>query len=175
MSPDLAPFKRRGGKIITWHGLSDELIPPQGSMLYYQKVLALDPQAGDFYRQFYSPGVAHCGLDQGGTGVVPLEALAQLRAWVENGTAPDTLRAGGPYAVNASADDVVDLAVNVRFMDLCPWPAVNQYRDGDPALAESYECLNGTGWLDFAGLDATNTPIAGGPGWYGSSFPELEI
>lgn len=30
-SPDLDRFNRRGGKIITWHGLADPIIPPQGT------------------------------------------------------------------------------------------------------------------------------------------------
>ena len=76
-SLDLDRFNDRGGKIITWHGLADPIIPPQGTMFYYQKVLARDPSAADFYRQFYSPGVGHCS---GGTGVLPINALDQLRA-----------------------------------------------------------------------------------------------
>jgi len=55
-SPDLRPFKRHGGKMITWQGLADGTINPQGTQLYYQKVMALDPSAADFYRQFYSAG-----------------------------------------------------------------------------------------------------------------------
>jgi feruloyl esterase len=43
----------------------DELIMPQGTMFYYQKVKALDSAVQDFYRQYYSPEVGHCG---GGTG-----------------------------------------------------------------------------------------------------------
>lgn len=47
--------------MITWQGLADNLINPQGTMLYYSKVAALDPEVHDFYRQFYSPGIGHCG------------------------------------------------------------------------------------------------------------------
>ncbi|EXJ78548.1 hypothetical protein A1O1_08949 [Capronia coronata CBS 617.96] len=39
--PDLGLFARRGGKIITWHGLSDEAIMPDQSRLYYDHVVAL--------------------------------------------------------------------------------------------------------------------------------------
>ena len=65
-SPDLRPFKRTGGKLITWQGLADQIINPQGTMLYYHKVRAIDPGVADFYRQYFSPGVGHCG---GGTGM----------------------------------------------------------------------------------------------------------
>ncbi|KAK7734801.1 hypothetical protein SLS63_004221 [Diaporthe eres] len=150
-NPDLGRFNRRGGKMITWHGLADPIIPPQGSMFYYQKVLALDPSAADFYRQFYSPGVGHCN---GGTGVLPTNALGQLRAWVENGTVPETLHAASPYPVNASSSLPVDPSKNVRFMDLCPWPAVEIYSgQGDPALAESWGCVGGTNWRSFLGIN----------------------
>lgn len=172
-SPNLLPFKKRGGKIITWQGLADGTINPQGTMFYYQKVLALDADAAGFYRQFYSPGVGHCG---GGTGVEPIAQLEQLRAWVENGTAPETLRAGSTYPVNASSSAVVGSA-NVRFLDLCPWPAVNKYKgSGDPAAASSWECAFNTGWEDFeSSLNPQNLSIIGGPGWYGSSFDSVEI
>lgn len=150
-NPDLDRFSHRGGKIITWHGLADPIIPPQGTMFYYQKVLALDPSAADFYRQFYSPGVGHCS---GGTGVIPTNALDQLRAWVENGTVPETLQAASPYPVNASSSLPVDPSQNSRFLDLCPWPAVEIYSgQGDPALAESWGCVSGTNWRSFLGVN----------------------
>lgn len=173
-SPDLAPFKRRGGKIITWQGLADGTINPQGTMFYYQKILALDPDVAEFYRQFYSPGVGHCG---GGTGVIPLDAISQLRAWFENGTAPETLRAASTYPVNASSSTVVNATQYARFLDLCPWPAVNKYKGiGDPAIASSWECATGMGWEEFpSSLDPRNYSVVGGPGWYGSSFPSVEM
>ncbi|KAI6903988.1 tannase and feruloyl esterase [Hortaea werneckii] len=117
-SPDLRPFKEHGGKMITWQGLADQLIMPQGTQLYYEKIQKLDSSVHDFYRQFYSPGVGHCG---GGIGVTPTHQLEQLRAWVENGTAPDLLQAGSAYPVNASSDLAVG-SDNVRSQALCPYP-----------------------------------------------------
>ena len=38
-NPDLSNFAKRGGKMITWHGLADNLIPPGGSVKYYEKVV----------------------------------------------------------------------------------------------------------------------------------------
>ncbi|KYG40161.1 hypothetical protein M433DRAFT_537347 [Acidomyces richmondensis BFW] len=113
-------------------------------MINHQKVLAIDPSVHDFYCQFYSLGIGHCG---GGTGVVPMSPIGQLRAWVENGTAPEYLYSGNPYAVNASSSETVN-GTNVRFMNLCPYPLVNKYKgNGDPAMASSYECaLNKDGW-----------------------------
>ncbi|GAB7365283.1 hypothetical protein MBLNU230_g6364t1 [Neophaeotheca triangularis] len=148
-SPDLAAFKHRGGKMLTWQGLADNLIMPQGTMLYYRKVRALDPNVADFYRQFYSPGVGHCG---GGTGVLPVDGIGALRAWVEEGTAPEVLEAGSQYPLNASSDYPVD-GENKRFQNLCPYPEVSMYDGrGDPELATSYHCQEDKhGWLDFRG------------------------
>jgi len=144
-SPDLSAFRARGGKMITWQGLADNYIMPQGNMYYYAKVAALDPFVADFYRQFYSPGVGHCG---GGTGVMPLDALGQLRAWVENGTAPVTLAAASLYPVNTSSSRIVNGTV-ARRQDLCPYPMVNVYVKGDPNAASSYKCAAHTGWQNF--------------------------
>ena len=36
--PDLTRFRARGGKLIITHGLADQLIPPQGTIDYYQRV-----------------------------------------------------------------------------------------------------------------------------------------
>lgn len=164
-SPDLSAFSSRGGKLLTWQGLADQIIPPQGTMLYYQKVAALDANVSNWYRQFYSPGVGHCG---GGTGVTPIDALGQLRGWVENGTVIETLAAGAEYPVNASSAYPVN-GTNVRFLDLCPWPAVQKYDGkGDPSAAASYICVNGTGWEMFgAPVSGGNfTACEGGLGWY---------
>lgn len=189
-SPDLRPFKARGGKMITWQGLAvssltafsasrltfstkqDGIINPQGTMLYHQKVAALDPSISDFYRMFFSPGIGHC---TGGTGVMPVDAIGQLRAWVENGTAPAYLKAASEYPVNATEAYVTN-GTAARFLNLCPYPEVNRYRgSGDPALASSWRCMNGTGWESFAGPSGTNYSCVGGPGWYGSAFETVDV
>jgi len=146
-SPDLREFKKAGGKMITWQGLADNYINPQGTMLYYQRVLAIDPDAADYYRQFYSPGVGHCA---GGIGVQPVDAIGQLRAWVENGTAPDSLKAASAYPIGSNSSATVN-GTMARFLNLCAYPAVNKYNGkGDPALAASYTCANGTGYESFS-------------------------
>jgi feruloyl esterase len=63
-NPDLSRFREAGGKIVGWVGTYDQLIYPQGSIDYYQQVIA--EQGGlqrtrQFFRFFVAPGVAHCG------------------------------------------------------------------------------------------------------------------
>lgn len=88
--PNLSAFKQSGGKMITWHGMADQLIPFNGTVHYFSRVLSHNADATDFYRFFSAPGVGHC---RGGSGAVPTDPLAQLVSWVEGGEAPQTLAA----------------------------------------------------------------------------------
>ncbi|KAG9964449.1 tannase and feruloyl esterase, partial [Aureobasidium melanogenum] len=84
---DLSAFKAAGGKLITYHGLADPSISPQGTLHYYNSVKSQDPSIHDFYRYFKVPGLGHCW---GGNGGQPTSLFGQLRQWVENSTAPNS-------------------------------------------------------------------------------------
>jgi len=58
--------------MITWHGLADPLILPNGTVDYYEKVMAADPGVQDYYRFFEAPGAGHCF---GGIGPLRNDAL----------------------------------------------------------------------------------------------------
>lgn len=91
--PNLGAFEAAGGKMITWHGLSDQLIFPQGTINYYKRVQAATGGArnvSSFYRLFLAPGVQHCGS---GNGPAPTDPLSALTSWVEHGQAPASLTA----------------------------------------------------------------------------------
>ncbi|KAF9741108.1 hypothetical protein PMIN06_008352 [Paraphaeosphaeria minitans] len=124
--PDLTQFKKAGGKMITWHGMADELIFYNGTVDYYEHVLEMDPGARDYYRFYAAPGVGHC---HGGVGAVPTDPLAQLVRWVEEGEVPTTL----------DANRTVE---GKRWKQaLCVYPSSSRYVSGDPALASSFRCL----------------------------------
>lgn len=127
IDPDLSAFKKAGGKFLTWHGLSDALIPYNGTVDYYNKVLQRDSSADDYYRFFTAPGVAHCG---GGPGPQPDSSLKALVDWVEKGIAPETL-----LATRKSLDGSI-----ARWQPLCRYPLVSVYVGSDPNVPESYEC-----------------------------------
>ncbi|KAL4951552.1 tannase and feruloyl esterase [Aspergillus filifer] len=101
--PDLTDFRDAGAKMLSWHGLADSVIPPNGTFDYYDRVLRHDSTADDFYRVFPVPGVAHCG---GGKGIFPGEMLQVLVDWVENGVVPER----------------VDVSDGERSSILCPYP-----------------------------------------------------
>jgi feruloyl esterase len=125
--PDLTDFKLAGGKMITWHGGDDELIPYNSTVDYYEKVAALDGDVLDYYRFFSAPGVQHC---QGGAGWFPGEAFESLVDWVENGKAPETLF-GRPRGLDF---------IGKREANLCLYPKQIRYIGGDPEDASSFEC-----------------------------------
>ncbi|KLU92663.1 hypothetical protein MAPG_11607 [Magnaporthiopsis poae ATCC 64411] len=83
--PDLTEFQRAGGKMLSYHGMADNIIPPEGTSQYYQQVTAVSPDVHSFYRLFEIPGLGHCFSGSSGP---PAALFSQLRAWVENGTAP---------------------------------------------------------------------------------------
>jgi feruloyl esterase len=67
--PDLEAFRARGGKLIQYHGWSDDLISPQNSIDYYENVLSYQrggnratklARTQTFYRLFMVPGMTHC-------------------------------------------------------------------------------------------------------------------
>ncbi|GFZ52162.1 hypothetical protein JCM24511_09935 [Saitozyma sp. JCM 24511] len=97
--PDLSQFQARGGKLVHWHGEQDTNLYPEASAHFYEKVKkAMFPgssgydQLQEFYRFFLVPGAAHCAISSAEPhGPFPQNALQQVIAWVENGTAPDHL------------------------------------------------------------------------------------
>ena len=152
IDPDLSPAKRRGVKMIQYHGWNDQILQPGYSPSYYERVTAAmgglaDTQ--DFYRLFMVPGMAHCSRGQransfGGVGqqIPPTrDALHDLQTaleeWVEKGVAPDQL-----IATKYVDDDAHTTEVEFT-RKLCPYPSVARYEPtGDPTKAESFVCTN---------------------------------
>ncbi|MFB8003112.1 tannase/feruloyl esterase family alpha/beta hydrolase [Nocardia sp. NPDC056000] len=125
--PDLSAFRDAGGKLITWQGDADQLIPTAGTVDYRKRVDALlggTTRVDDFYRVFLAPGVAHCAL----TGSNDMTALTD---WVEHGKAPDVLQATLTTATGQTVS-----------RDICRLPFVSRYTgDGDPASPTSFRCV----------------------------------
>lgn len=130
-NPDLSAFFKHGGKLLTWHGLADAGIFPEGTIDYYNRVKDTvgASHIDDFYRVFMTPGVGHCA---GGNGPVPVDLLSELVDWVEGDKAPDTI-----FAQTAGTDGTI-ISRNI-----CRHPLVSTYTGhGDPNFAQNYVCAS---------------------------------
>jgi hypothetical protein len=90
VNPDLTAFKKRGGKLIQYHGWNDPAFPPLGSIRYHDEVARAMGDTSSFYRLYMVPGMLHC---RGGAGPHDVDWLAVLDTWVTAGTAPKELTA----------------------------------------------------------------------------------
>ena len=128
--PNLKTFFGRGGKLLQYHGWSDQLISPRSSINYYRSVLDAMGGAGkvdESYRLFMVPGMAHCG---GGDGPDQFDAIGALEQWVEQGKAPDQIIASRIKDGKAE-----------RTRPLCPYPQVATYKgSGSTDDAANFLC-----------------------------------
>ncbi|KAL3419315.1 feruloyl esterase b [Phlyctema vagabunda] len=128
--PDLTEFGKSGGKLLSWHGLADQYISPEGTIKFRKEVERLADSSeivDDYYRLFLAPGVAHCV----GNGPAPVDPLSALVDWVERGLAPDTL----PASVTKPSGTIVK-------RDICRYPLISKYNGyGDPNNSGSFTCI----------------------------------
>lgn len=136
---NLDEFRDAGGKLLAWHGLTDTCITPNATADYTQRLHEWDPTAADYYRYFEAPGIDHCG---GGSGWFPVGAMGSLMAWVENGTAPEFVRAETQEPMGGMSMDGMPPPTDFveREAQLCLWPKRLVYVSGDPNTADSFAC-----------------------------------
>ena len=165
---DLTPFRQRGGKLLSYHGLADQLIPTGSSKYLHSQILQTmsSPNVSsvpvtnnleDFYRFFLIPGMAHCygsasPFDSaptyiGQAGGKPLGATHSVPGFMD--AQHDILLALMDWVENGRAPDqliatkftneTVELGVQ-RQIPLCVYPRRVVYRGGDPSKPESFEC-----------------------------------
>ncbi|KAF7325061.1 Carboxylic ester hydrolase [Mycena kentingensis (nom. inval.)] len=142
-SGDMSAFRKRGGKLLTFHGRRDPLIASSNSARFYDLVAKTlkTPSIDDFYRYFPIPGMGHCtrgitglptAFGQGalvGTNRVnntSHNVLLALVDWVEKGKAPDTL----------TGTSLTDLAVQRTY---CRYPQKSVW-NAKKAVWECEEC-----------------------------------
>ncbi|HEY2860935.1 MAG TPA: tannase/feruloyl esterase family alpha/beta hydrolase, partial [Terracidiphilus sp.] len=143
VNPDLSAFRKRGGKLILFHGWNDPAIPALSTVDYYESVLAKNGRTADgFVRLYMMPGVQHCGGGPGPnlisgewSGVDAQHNVHMaLEDWVEKGTAPGTLIAGKTEGPQGHPSTKME-------RPLCPYPQSAKYNGtGDPNKAESFVC-----------------------------------
>jgi feruloyl esterase len=130
VDPDLKRFVSHGGKLILYHGWSDNLIAPRNSINYFNSVVSKLGGVGkteESVRLFMAPGMGHCGSGEGPNAFDMVTALEQ---WVEQGKPPEQVvashRSGGQ----------VD-----RTRPLCPYPQTAKYKGaGSTDDAANFSC-----------------------------------
>jgi feruloyl esterase len=147
--PDLTAARDAGRKILHYHGWSDEVIAPGGSINYWERAatyLGGRSELQKFNRLFMIPGYAHdstfsrngqidpvtlavdrnkAPLPQASTGRD--ELFIAVMDWVEKDVAPTRIEV-------SSADDSISLPI-------CMYPAKATYQgSGDVRAAANYTC-----------------------------------
>jgi hypothetical protein len=146
-NPDLSAFRKRGGKLIMYHGWSDAAIPPVSTVNYYQSVVSKmgAKDSGSFVRLYMVPGMQHCGGGPGpsvfGQGGVPNgdpehDMARALERWVEDDVAPEQIVATKYKGANPSTGVA-------RTRPLCAYPKVAHWKGaGSTDDAANFECAD---------------------------------
>ena len=125
----ISPFFKRGGKLLTYQGWSDQDISPLASVNFYKSMKGAvgDATVSSSMRLFMVPGMGHCG---GGEGPNTFDMMVPLEQWVEKGQAPTRIEA------SHSTNGIVD-----RTRPLCPYPQVARYKGtGSIDEAANFTC-----------------------------------
>ena len=126
---NLSTFSAHGGKLLFYHGMSDQAFSAMDTLDYYQRMAkangGMDKVQG-WSRVFLVPGMYHC---RGGDSALDnFDLLTALVNWVEKGTAPDSVVATGK-------------AFPGRSRPLCAYPKYASYKgQGNPEDAKNFEC-----------------------------------
>jgi hypothetical protein len=146
--PDLRRFRKRGGKLIMYHGWSDAAISPANSIDYYESVVArMGGESKDFIRLFMVPGLQHCFMGPGPNsfgqspsspvGDAEHDVLSAVERWVEEGVGPEKI-------IATKYENDLDPSQGVKMMrPLCPYPQIAGYDGkGNPNEAASFTCTD---------------------------------
>ncbi|MGV0740604.1 tannase/feruloyl esterase family alpha/beta hydrolase [Mycobacterium syngnathidarum] len=111
---DLSAFRDNGSKLLITHGTDDQVISPEGTCHYFDRVIGTmggSEEASRFARLFLSLGEGHGFTEPGRFAIDMATGMTALMNWVERGIAPDELM---PMQVG-SADAVTDSSLAVRY------------------------------------------------------------
>jgi feruloyl esterase len=137
---DLSALKKRGAKIIVYHGVSDPIISVNDTTNWYEGLRSANGgDASSFARLFPIPGMGHCSE---GPATDQFDMITPLVEWVEKGQAPDRVIAKARGKGNAGGvnNEVPASWSADRTRPLCPYPRVARYKGGSLEAAGSFSC-----------------------------------
>jgi feruloyl esterase len=118
-------FAGHGGKMIVYHGLSDQAMATGVLTNWYEHLTPRDAQGPQAWsRLFLVPGMTHCG---GGQSTDQFDMLSAIQDWVEKGRAPDRIVASGKAFPGVTRP-------------LCPFPKVARFEAGPANDEHSFSC-----------------------------------
>jgi len=138
MDADLSRFVARGGKLLTYHGTTDGLIPYGNSVNYYESVAAAlgREKTDDSVGLYLVPGMDHCS---GGEGAFAVDWVGALEQWDATGAKPASLAANHP-PIPIGPPGTPPSKPFTRLV--CAYPQVARYKgEGDNASAANWECV----------------------------------
>lgn len=132
---DFSTFRKRGGKLLLMHGLSDGLVATNATVEFYRRMNAtMGTDAVRSFARFYTiPGLGHVfGSPTGAGFAAAWDALGAVERWVETGTPPGQLVAADGAAPTRG-----------RTRPVCEYPAWPRYVGvGDVNAAASFTCVS---------------------------------
>ena len=133
---DLSRLRNRGAKLMVFHGTADPVFSYNDTIGWYKALGAANGgDASNFARVFAVPGMNHCS---GGPTTDKFDFVAAMVAWVENGTAPDSVT-GTARTAGQNADLGTIPAGRTR--PLCAYPKVAKYNgSGSIDDAANFSC-----------------------------------
>lgn len=142
-------LRRRGGRMIVYHGVSDPIFSINDTTAWYRKLKRSDEpgdrddddddRVSDVVRLFRVPSMGHCS---GGPSTDQFDLLTALVEWVEKRRAPKHVVASarGPGNVGGINAEVPAGWALDRSRPLCAYPRIARYQGGDVERAESFVC-----------------------------------
>jgi feruloyl esterase len=140
MDPDLSAFFARGGKLITYHGTADGLIPYGNSVNYFEGVVAKlgADTVKDHAALYLVPGMSHC---QGGEGASEIDWIGALEAFDRTGKPPSSIHAAHSAQQAGPPGAPAPPPGKAFTRPVCVYPQLAKYKgQGDEADAASWEC-----------------------------------
>ena len=134
-NPNHLTMLKAKSKLIVYHGTGDPVFSSNDTTNWYNNLQAADTAAASYARLFLVPGMNHCG---GGPATDNFDMLSALVSWVEQGTAPDTVKA---TVAAGNADKPASWSAT-RSRPLCAYPKKAVLVSGatDLESASSFSC-----------------------------------